>query len=377
MNSSKRTPAADLIRILAFFFVVSVHFLLNNGFYSQLMMGKRMLVMTIMRALFMNCVPLFLTLSGYLLCKKQLSGKYYSKLLKIILTYVLASFACMGYAMIAQRQLWPFKEIILKLLDFTGAPYSWYIEMYIGLFLLIPFLNILYNNIPSQKWKLCLVITFIVLTSLPSVVNEYNLHSLSWWKQPSSAIVANKIIPAWWVGFYPLTYYFIGCYLREYGLRIKRLLNLILLLGVTLLAGIYSWWRSYGSVFIWGAWSEYQSLFNMALTVLVFAFFINLNYERSPAKLNLFIQRLSELCLGAYLLSWIFDNKLYQILLERVPFVIYRLEYYIIIVPLVFVLSLLASFLLSKIQLCLEKLFSIAYRFIIKKTSDRNLIPQN
>ena len=53
-------------------------------------------------------------------------------------------------------------DMVFKLLDFTGAPYSWYIEMYLGLFLLIPFLNILYNNLASQRHKQILVITFVI-----------------------------------------------------------------------------------------------------------------------------------------------------------------------------------------------------------------------
>ena len=72
MNSTKRNPAMDIIRILAFFFVVSIHFFLNNDFYLTPVKGERMFIMTIMRSCFIICVPLFITLSGYLLRKKQL-----------------------------------------------------------------------------------------------------------------------------------------------------------------------------------------------------------------------------------------------------------------------------------------------------------------
>ena len=29
-----------------------------------------------------------------------------------------------------------------------------------------------------------------------------------------------SLIPDWWIGIYPLTYYFIGCYLKEYKVTI-------------------------------------------------------------------------------------------------------------------------------------------------------------
>ena len=67
MSVGKRSPAADIIRIFAFFCVVSVHFFLNSKFYDYPTEGKTMLVMTICRSFFMICVPLFLLLSGYLL----------------------------------------------------------------------------------------------------------------------------------------------------------------------------------------------------------------------------------------------------------------------------------------------------------------------
>ena len=45
MTSKRRNPAMDIIRCLAFFSVVSVHFFLNSGFYNEIIEGKQMLVM--------------------------------------------------------------------------------------------------------------------------------------------------------------------------------------------------------------------------------------------------------------------------------------------------------------------------------------------
>ena len=73
MSIKKRSAAADIVRCFAFFCVVSVHFFLKNGYYTQPVKGERMFVMTVMRSFFIICVPLFLTLSGYLLRTKELS----------------------------------------------------------------------------------------------------------------------------------------------------------------------------------------------------------------------------------------------------------------------------------------------------------------
>lgn len=356
--NQKRSCAADILRCLALFFVVSVHFFSYSGYYQTPIEGERMLVMTLMRSLFIVCVPLFLTLSGYLLRKKELSRKYYTRAFKIILTYLLASALCMGYAAVFQGEKFTAKDVVLKLLGFSGAPYSWYVEMYLGLFLLIPFLNILWNHIKTQKWKLCLILTFIILTALPPVVNTYDFYTPSWWALPSSSGAYNKLMPAWWVQLYPVTYYFIGCYLREYPVKIKRLLNFTLIVLCTVASGVYTYWRSYKSIFIWGPWCDYHSLFNVILTTLIFVFVINLNYDRVSPGFARLVQKISGLSLGAYLLSWIFDSQLYPILLKKVTFVTYRPGCYFVIVPVVFVSSLALSYLMSKVQRLLEMLWA-------------------
>lgn len=136
----KRNINLDLIRCVAVLCVISVHFFLNNGFYNEIVQGKAMCLMTIMRTSFMVCVPLFLLLTGYLMNHKVLSRRYYLGIIKVLGTYVLASIACILVNIFYHQQEISFKQAVLSIFDFTGARYSWYIEMYIGLFLLIPFL---------------------------------------------------------------------------------------------------------------------------------------------------------------------------------------------------------------------------------------------
>lgn len=373
MDLKKRNPAADLIRVLAFFLVVSVHFFKHNGFYANTVEGERMFVMMVMRAFFIICVPLFLMLSGYLLQRKQLEKKYYLRIIPIILTYVLASLFCLGYCVIFQDYDLTLRNTVLSILDYSAAPYAWYIEMYIGLFLLIPFLNIVYNTLPSQKHKIWLIVTFIILTALPSVLNVYDLKSFDWLALPSSSSKLNKTVPNWWQNIYPITYYYIGCYVKEYGLKINKALNAALIIICTVLSGAYCYWRSYKVGFIWGEWCSYESLVNIILTLLVFVFIINLNYDKFPNVLAKIVQKISGLTLCAYLVSWVFDDMLYPILSEKIPTATDRLEYYFVIVPTVFILSLFVSYLLSKIQLLIEKIFSLLVEMISNKKSKKTI----
>lgn len=346
----KRNVGADVIRSLAFFLVVCVHFFLNNGFYQNTVLGERMLVMTLMRSFFIICVPLFMMLSGFLMRQKALSKGYYKKLSKTLLTYVLAGVFCLLYAVLFQEKTYTLGAVVRSFFAFEAAPYAWYIEMYVGLFLLVPFLNVLWNNLPSRRAKQTLLLVLVILTALPALFNAHDPFHFTWLSKPSEMGEALRLLPDWWTGIYPLTYYFLGCYFHEYGCKMNRLLNAGLILATTLVSGAYAFWRSIGTTFVWGKWCDYLSVFNVALTALVFVFFLNLDYSRLPRAVLWLLRKVSALSLGAYLLSWIFDQAFYPILNARVPQMTDRLEYFFLLVPTVAVSSLLLSQVLSWVQ---------------------------
>lgn len=346
MNAEKlkaRDSSLDIIRIAAVFSVISVHFFLHNGFYSETVQGFPMLIAVTMRTLFSICVPLFMILTGYLMSKKELSKKYYSGITKTLVVFVIATIVCMAYKAIAEKGAFDFKSLLLGTLDFTGANYSWYIEMYIGLFLIAPFLNLAYNNISTQRQKQILVGTFIGLTILPSLLNIYNFETAQWWANPASSDQYSKLIPSWWTGFYPVTYYFTGCYLREYGLKVKTG-TLALLSSVSLVAfSLFNFYRSYGTTFKSGSYIYWNGIESYLLSVFVFVLLSRIKTDKFSKETKISLWRISDLALGIYLISYLFDMLLYPLLNNNVPEMQARLPYYFIMAPSVFLLSALAS----------------------------------
>lgn len=350
-----RNVSLDIVRCIAIFSVVSVHFFLNNGFYDEQLLGTRMYIMTIMRTSFMVCVPLFLLLSGYLMNKKTPSKSYYFGITKIIGIYILASIACLLYKAKFMGVNVTVKTLFLSILNYSGANYSWYVEMYLGLFLLIPFLNVLYNNLKDQKQKTLLVLTLIVLTTLPSVFN-----------------IIFKILPSWWRTIYPITYYFIGCYLREYDFKIKKITNILLFILCVFLFGTFNFIKNYGDNFKWGLYNDWGGFENIILAVLLFVFINHLNGNKLPLQIKWILGKISDLSYGAFLVSYIFDAYAYKKLISAVPIMGLRLEYYFIIVPFVFINSILLSFVLNLIYKILLAL--IRKVFVLKKKEENTLI---
>ena len=76
----------------------------------------------------------------------------------------------------------------------------------------------------QQKGKIVLVMSLIIITSLPSIINVYRfsrVDGIVWWLHPAINLEYTKLIPDKWYTVYPITYYFMGCYLRGYKLPIK------------------------------------------------------------------------------------------------------------------------------------------------------------
>ena len=350
MNNRKtRDPALDIIRCIALLSVICVHFFLNTSFYDDTVAGIPMLIMTVMRSSFLICVPLFLMLTGYLVQSKEPSKKYYHKITRILYVYLITSLIC-GLFGIFFLGIYTVPSAILGILSFETAPYAWYIEMYLGFFLLIPFLNTMYDVLQTQKKKQVLIVTLLLLTALPSVLNIYNLYAifdLNWWAMPSRSPNCVKIVPDWWANLYPVTYFFLGKYLREYSIKYKPSQLAVWAILVFLFAGIFNYYRSYGGIFIWGPWQVYSSLLVTAQSVLVFSFFLKLDCSRLPAAIQNMFAKISDISLGAYLISWIFDSIVYTRLNDAIPTLQQKLIWFPVTVTLVLAGSLMCAYLID------------------------------
>jgi len=105
----------------------------------------------------------------------------------------------------------------------------------------------------------------------------------------------------------------------------------------------------------------------------VFAFFLNLNYEKMHRGITKTLKFISGLCFGAYLIAWPVDMYVYPKLVERVPEVTDRIYYFIPICILIIATDLVIAFIVSKIQLILELLLSLickAFKKIFKTPSN-------
>lgn len=300
-GTKRRAFGLDLVRAAAGVLVLSVHFFLNNGFYAEPVAGKSMLLACMVRMLCMTCVPLFLLLTGYLCVNRRWEKGYYRKLLPILLTYLLAGAACMVFRICWQGAEFSIRGIVGQFTAYCAAPYGWYIEMYIGLFLLSPFLNAAWHSL-DERGKRALVLTLVGLTALPTLTNQLG-----------------SILPDWWTEIYPLTFYAVGAWLREHPIKMKGWRLLLCWLGMAALIGVKGYFTAGGGVYVWLPEDNWKSYVLLAQAVCLFSCLVRCTGERVPAPVRWCVGRVAELSLGMYLVSYISDQLVYPVLSQAVP----------------------------------------------------------
>lgn len=246
-------------------------------------------------------------------------------LAKNLYIYLLTSVFCGVYKRLNAVQL------ITGILNYSAADYSWYIEMYIGLFLLSPLLNQAYHGFPTKREKQMMVCVLLSITALPDVINLYA-----------------KIVPAWWTLFYPVTYYYLGCYLREFPLQLgaKTCAGIFLLTSFLLSTAHYvSLHGKMGQP----SWLTFGSLYVVILSVTAFSLIKELPTDWIAEKGRFLLAKVSELSLGAYLVSAAVDQYVYSKLNTAVPDMPLRLNYFPIVVPFTIIVSYMISTVLQAV----------------------------
>lgn len=347
IKKKERDVSIDVVRCFAVFSVMSIHFFLNTGYYSQTMTGLPMFFMTCMRTLFTVCVPLFMLMTGYLMGERSLfplkKNYYFGLARKVIFPYMILTVFIWLFQIFGMNEEMSLKDAMFNLLGYKQ--YSWYVNMYIGLYLLIPFLNLIWKNVPSQKEERILIVTLVCLTILPSMLNTFDFQTEGWWRSPASTKTYQQLIPYWWTGIYPITYYFTGAYMAKHGTAQKRSAWqwLLLVLCGGIIFGAYSFYRGYGAQFVWGAWCDWNGLGSFLLTICIFCFWKTLPLQKLPKVCKKALQRIASLSFGMYIASWIMDQCVYPVLKQRIPAMPDRMWAYLPTVGIVFLGSLLIS----------------------------------
>ena len=203
----RRESGVDLIRCFGLFCVVNLHAFLKNGFYGESQLGLSMWAANSFRWLFFGCNGIFMMLTGYLKSTAQpLRKGYFRGLQAVLLSYVLTCLVSFPIRHFLLDETLTLSQWLEK--GVTFANYGWYVEMYIGLYLLSPLVNLALNQLQRPRDLLGMAGLLAMLTALPSMTPI-------------------NLAPDFWGGIYPLTYYVIGAVIQRLQPQVRPWLGLL------------------------------------------------------------------------------------------------------------------------------------------------------
>lgn len=302
----KRKTGLDIIRTFAILFVIGVHFFYHTAFYRVPIIGINMIIQAALKWLFTICVPLFIILTGYLQTEKKAEIRYFKKLIPILGVYLFYSILSIIMRMTYLNEERSLLSWIKAILVFDADKYSWYINMYIGLFLLTPFLNMIHKGLNNAKDYRVFLLILVCLTGFPAFFNSL---------AAKTSIFKALVFSDWWTMIYPLTYYFIGAYIKKYPVKLnKKLAALSLGLVIALETGltvIFSWNKTFVNVI-----GDYGSILIVLEAVLFFLIFYDVEIKNE--RISKMLSTVSVLSLDLYLCSYISDKLVYVFLMKNI-----------------------------------------------------------
>lgn len=298
--TNKRIAGIDIVKTLAVFFVVCVHFFLNSKYYSAPVDSLNIVLQAYVRRIVLTAVPLFIMSTGFLEYKKLYTKGFYKKLLKVIVPYVLITLIFVVLRSFGSDTL-DLKNAVKSFFDFSGINYAWYVNMYIGLFLMMPIFNAAISSL-DRKAHFSVIIALIVVISLPQTLNPIvdNVEALQFIYAPN-----------WWKSIYPVLYYFLGAYIGKYRVHMKRWLCIIEAAAIPVLDVVILYFMNKVKFNNW-LFTDYGYFLCVLESLFIFMLFCNADIKHSfPKKV---FQRISSITLYIYLFSTLSDKAVYKII---------------------------------------------------------------
>ena len=267
-------------------------------------------------------------LTGYFNCYKEFSIQYYKNIKRILLPYLIIS--VLTWLVLSTDH--SVMTLILGTLGFKIIGYAWFVEMFIGLYLIVPFLNMIVEKVFSSNNKKMIYGLFAVLifmTSLPPLVDrgEY------------------RLVPNYWMACFPVLLYFTGAYIRHFKPVIKRkMLAIIIICVIYLQFPIINYLKL--SVLGGGSLSNplgpYYAIPGYVAMTLIFVLLYQIRMESTFVRKC--VTAVSLASYEMFLFSYLCDRLIYPWFLNR--FYVDQPSFLLWFVPIIFIV-LLSSYLLS------------------------------
>lgn len=299
MKSKERLVGPDILRAIAIVMVMLTHLINYNSkyFLHTDIRSATWTVAVFIRYTVILCVPLFLLISGYFLSTRKPDRKHFTSVITVIISWLVLS-------LITNFAEWHLfaptaegvRRVILNIFNFSYG-YTWYVEMYLCLFLVVPYINIVLDNL-SRRAQLGLVAVCCALTLLPAFGKSFIVAGV-WFNG----------FPDQFAGIYCVAYYLIGAYIAKNKPAPSRWICALVFIGTVGLETALNYYYSQGE-YAWWLFSQYATVTHaVAATAL---FLLLYRVKKLPRPIGAVVKEVSVCSFEMYLISYFTDKLFYQ-----------------------------------------------------------------
>ncbi len=287
-------------------------------------------------------VPLFLFITGYLILSKNFENtedilKFYKKnLLPIVISTIIWDFiyVCVFY----ENKTDALKQFLF--LDKSKAMNFWYMPMIIGIYIVLPYLSIIVKKIDLKALIIPMIIAFFaffIFSSINAVLDKNLNFTFDF---------------TFYGGIYGL-YILLGYYIGKGYLRKINKISLIIIAIISLVVTVFFQFFLYNKGKEYNVWYNFAGI--MTLSVSIFELFARANLKLSNRCREIFLY-LSKISLSIFFIHIIIQENISEYIKL---FEIIKPIRVIILFVMSFIISILITYILSKIKVIKTKVLLI------------------
>lgn len=176
-----RSSNLELFRIITMLLIVAHHYVVNSDLFSTIIASKNLNPANVFLLIFgawgktgINC---FILITGYFMCKSDITGKKYFKLILEVMLYKVVIFLIF---LLCGKESLSLTSVIKTFLPTTSVA-SGFTDCFLIFYLLIPFANILVRNLNKKSHLILTAILLFSYTLMGSIPwFTVNLNYISW-----------------------------------------------------------------------------------------------------------------------------------------------------------------------------------------------------
>lgn len=338
MNNS-RNSTLEILRIISMVMVIGLHYMnktIGGGFNTELKVN--IVSSHILESICITSVNIFVLISGYFMQSAKTTG--FRKAVDLYLVMLFYNLSCFGIATATGQYQFSVRELVLAFFPFFTGLY-WFLETYIILLLIAPFINRLLNCLNKKSHEFLIFIQIMLFSIWPSFF-------------PNAPIIDGGYGI---INF--ITLYFISSYIRKYSSFQNTKKTQFISLTVFAVSCFAITVSSFLPYFSQRAWA-YCYIFNILASTALFVFFLYL------PKTNLkIVNTIAGTTFGVYITHSMlyFQPLIYHSILHTERY--YNSEYQ----TLHFLISIILLFAACAIiDFCRQRIWNVTVKKILDKS---------